>query len=399
MSMETVNFESPLFVKCLRDRGITGPTEIQKLVMPLIASGKNVIFCSATGTGKTFAYLIPMLEKIAGDFSETGGPVPKRSGPAMMICAPTHELCAQIKNEAGFLIGGMEGPGALSVLSLAGSGSIKRQIEALKKKPALVVGNPGRLLALVRQGRLKTAGIRCVVLDEGDRLVADELFEETAALIALLDRSVQGVSCSATFRPTSRKRIDALFHQAEGMLFVETGKQEILKDRIRHWAFFCERRRKINTLLAFLIAAKPKKALVFSDGGGQPGIILARLRHGGIRAAGLYGGLDKKERKAAIDGFRSGKIAALVSSDLAARGLDVPDITHVIALDVPAEEGPYIHRAGRTARAGKRGIMVSIGDADEMRRLVRLEKKMGITVYPKELYGGKVCNIGKSEEE
>ncbi|MDR0710260.1 MAG: DEAD/DEAH box helicase [Spirochaetaceae bacterium] len=400
-----MKFESPLFAKCLGDRGITGPTEIQKLVMPLIASGKNVIFCSATGTGKTFAYLIPMLEKIAGDVPETGGPAPKRSGPALMICAPTHELCAQIKNEAGFLIGGMEGSGDLSVLSLAGSGSIKRQIEALKKRPALVVGNPGRLLALARQGKLKTAGIRRVVLDEGDRLVSDELFEETAALAALLDRSVQRVSCSATFRPASRKRIEALFRQADGaapadeMLFVETSEQEILRNRIRHWAFFCERRRKINTLLAFLAAAKPKKALVFSDGGGQPGIILARLRHGGIRAAGLYSGLDKKARKAAIDGFRSGKIAALVSSDLAARGLDVPDITHVIALDVPAEEGPYIHRAGRTARAGKRGIMVTIGDADEMRRLVRLEKKMGIAVYPKELYGGRVGDIREDSEE
>jgi superfamily II DNA/RNA helicase len=396
-----VIFNSPLFAKCLSDRGITAPTEIQKKVMPLVASGKDVIFCSATGTGKTFAYLIPMLEKIAGGNPEPGGPVPKRSGPVMMVCAPTHELCAQIKNEAEFLIRGMEGSADIPVLLLAGSGNISRQIDALKKKPALVVGNPGRLLALARQGRLKTAGVRFVVLDEGDRLVAGEFFEETAALIALLDRRVQAASCSATLHPKSRERIAALFHHAEagetapadGIVFVESGGKEILQNQIRHWAFFSERRRKINTLISFLAAAKPKKALVFSDGGGQPGIILARLQHGGIRAAGLYGGLDKKARKEAIDGFRSGKIAALVSSDLAARGLDIPGITHVIALDVPAEEGPYIHRAGRTGRAGNRGIMITIGDADEMRRLVRLEKKLGIVIHPKELHQGKICDI------
>jgi superfamily II DNA/RNA helicase len=299
----------------------------------------------------------------------------------------------------------MEGKTDLSVLLLAGSGNMQRQAEGLKKKPALVVGNPGRLLALARQGKMKTAGVRFVVLDEGDRLVAGEFFEETAALIALLDRPVQAASCSATFHPKSRERIAALFRHeaaegsapAEDLLFVESGGNEILRNQIWHWAFFSERKRKIATLISLLVAAKPKKALVFSDGGGQPGIILARLQHGGIGTAGLYGGLDKKTRKAAIDGFRSGKIAVLVSSDLAARGLDISGITHVIALDVPADEGPYIHRAGRTARAGKRGIMITLGDAEEMRRLSRLEKKLGIVIYPKELYRGKICDI-KSEE-
>jgi superfamily II DNA/RNA helicase len=101
--------------------------------------------------------------------------------------------------------------------------------------------------------------------------------------------------------------------------------------------------------------------------------------------------MDKKNRKEAIDGFRSGKITMLVSSDLAARGLDIPGITHVIALDVPAEAGPYVHRAGRTGRAGKRGIMITIGDEAEMRRLARLEKRLGIIIYPKVLYRGQVC--------
>jgi superfamily II DNA/RNA helicase len=385
-------FGAPLFDVCLSGRSVTKPTEIQRLVAPLLAADRQVIFRAPTGTGKTFAYLIPFLEKLDAEkravcARSLGG----RRGPSLVICAPTHELAAQIKNEADFLIRGAAL--SLSVLLLAGAGNPARQIEGLKKKPSLVVGNPGRLLVLARSGKLTLQDARFLVLDEGDRLVSDELFPETEALAALFGKGVQATACSATLEPEARGRLLALFGRlvpGGSPLVVETDEQEILRDRIGHWAFFSERRRKTGTLLSFLAAVRPKKALVFSDGGGQPGIILARLRHGGIRAAGLYGGLDKKERKAAMDGFRSGKIPVLVASDLAARGLDVPDITHVIELDVPENSGAYVHRAGRTGRAGRRGVMVSIGDAEEMRALVRIEKKLGITVYPKELYGGRI---------
>jgi superfamily II DNA/RNA helicase len=393
---------SPLFDKCLAARGITGATDIQKKVTPLIAGGKSVIFRSATGTGKTFAYLIPLLERLL----ETGG-----GRPAMMICAPTHELCAQIKREADFLIKGIEHPETgrknffPPALLLAGSGNIGRQKEALKKnRPSVVVGNPGRIITLARTGKLRLSGIRFFVLDEGDRLTADELFEETAELAGMLGPGVQAAACSATLSAKSRERLVSLLggkdaEESGGLLVVETDEREILRERIQHWAFFSERRRKIDTLISFLRAAKPKKALVISGGGGQPGIIFSRLKRAGAGAGALYGGLDKRERKAAMDGFRYGKIPVLVSSDLAARGLDVPDITHVIELDVPESGGAYVHRAGRTGRAGKRGVMVTIGDEKEMRRLERIEKQLGLTVYPKILYRGRVAVPGTEETE
>jgi superfamily II DNA/RNA helicase len=326
----------------------------------------------------------------------------------MLICAPTYELCAQIKAEADFLIrsdAGDRQAGAASperkppVVSLIiGSAALGRQIETLKKeKPAVVVGNPGRLLVLARMGKLKFNGVKILVLDEGDRLTADELLNETAELAGLLNKNRITVSCSATLSPKSRERLVSLFGDEPHT--VETGEQEILRDRIEHWAIFSEERRKIPALRSLLAAAKPKKALIFSGRGGQPGNIVSRLQYHHIPAAGLYGDMDKKKRKEAIDGFRSGKIPVLVSSDLAARGLDIPGITHVIALDVPAGEDPYIHRAGRTGRAGKRGVMVTIGDAEEMRRLVRLEKKLGIIVHPKELYRGRVCSISPPADE
>jgi superfamily II DNA/RNA helicase len=414
----------PFFIHRLSERNILKPTDIQKRVIPLLAAGENLIFRSATGTGKTFAYLLPLLQKLsgceAGPAGEAapggipaGNPPGKtgggKSGPLLLICAPTYELCSQIKGEADFLLrshaegagpgapGSFPGGKAPPVSLIIGSAALSRQIETLKKdRPGVVVGNPGRLLVLARMGKLKFGSLKFLVLDEGDRLVADELAGETEELVKLISRARSRAgclmaACSATLAPKSRERLSALM--GGGPRVVETEEQEILRDRIEHWAFFSEGRRKIDTLRSLLAALKPKKALIFSGGGGQPGIIVSRLQHSGIKAAGLYGDMDKKNRKEAITGFRSGKIPVLVSSDLAARGLDIPGITHVIALDVPHEEGPYIHRAGRTGRAGKRGVMATIGDGEEMHRLARLEKKMGITVYPKELYQGKVCSL------
>jgi superfamily II DNA/RNA helicase len=398
----------PFFTERLADRNIAGPTEIQRQVIPLLAAGSPVIFRSATGTGKTFAYLLPLLQRL-----RAAGPAAAQSGPRILICAPTYELCSQIKGEADFLLR-PAGPQAKAAAGappeqpdppppkislIIGSAPMSRQIDTLKKeKPQVVVGNPGRLLALARMGKLKLRDLKALVLDEGDRLTEDELLEETAALVKLIPGPPASggclmAACSATLGPKSRDRLLGLFGAAAPRI-VETDEQEILRDRIEHWALFSEERRKIQTLRSLLAALKPKKALIFSGRGGRPGIIVSQLQYHHIAAAGLYGDMDKKNRKEAIDGFRSGRIAALVSSDLAARGLDIPGVTHIIALDVPPAEGPYVHRAGRTGRAGQRGLMITIGDAAEMQRLVRLEKKLGIVIHPKELARGKVWDIG-----
>jgi superfamily II DNA/RNA helicase len=378
---------APFFVKRLGERNIFKPTEIQRQVIPRLFEGKSTLFRSATGTGKTFAYLVPFLQRILEDPGAKGG------GPSLLVAAPTYELCAQIKEEADFLLKAAGSDAEHRVSLLIGSANLSRQIEALKKeKPLVVVGNPGRLRLLARMEKLKTRSIRFLALDEWDRLISPETLEETASLIEILRRGPSGLlwaACSATLQGKNREQLLALM--GEACETVETEEQEILRERIGHWAIFSERRGKIDTLRAFLSAARPKKALVFSGGGGQPGIILSRLRYARIPSAGLWGDMDRKTRKDAIDGFRSGRYPVLVSSDLAARGLDIPGITHVIALDVPADGEAYIHRAGRTGRAGKRGLMVSIGDGEEMRRLAGLEKKLGRVVYPKELYGGRIC--------
>jgi superfamily II DNA/RNA helicase len=378
------------FIEKLAEKDIREPTSIQKLVIPPLLEGKNLLFRSATGTGKTFAYLIPLFQTLFGSGgTEPGGDADTGDrGTKLLIVAPTQELCSQIKKEVDFLLEGYEKH--IKAGLVIGSANLDRQIGALTKdRPGVIVGNPGRLLLLARIKKLKLEGLRALVLDEGDRLFAEDLVADTRELLGRLNQNRQTAACSATVSPQSRDLLLPVL--GEGALFAETGDEGILREKIEHWAFFCEERRKIQTLRALLTAVKPKKALIFSGGGGQPGNIVSQLQYHHFPTAGLYGDMDKKNRKAAIDGFRSGKIPILVSSDLAARGLDIPGITHVIALDVPAKAGPYIHRAGRTGRAGKRGLMITIGDGDEMRRLARLEKNLKIVIYPKELYQGRVC--------
>jgi superfamily II DNA/RNA helicase len=395
--METGKFSvlgvDRFFEERLAQRGIDNPTAIQKKTIPVLLEGKSVLFRSATGTGKTFAYLIPALHQLL--YAIENHPPPPYRSPALLICAPTFELCSQIKQELDFLLSQKSAlcPSAL----LIGSVNISRQIETLKKsKPLAVVGSPGRLLALAQMGKLKLGGIKFLALDEADRMTADESLEEMGMLLNLIARSSEGLTaaaCSATLDAKQRERLLPLLKKfcAGDFQIIESEEHEILREKIEHWAIFSESRRKTQTLRSFLAAARPKKALVFAARADDAYVILSQLQHHHIGAAGLIGGQDKRGRKVAVDSFRSGKTAVLVATDLAARGLDIPGISHIIALDVPVNGDAYIHRAGRTGRAGKRGIMVTIGDEMEMRRLAALEKKLKITVHPKELYEGRVC--------
>ena len=238
-------------------------------------------------------------------------------------------------------------------------------------------------------GKLKLDCVQLLVLDEGDRLVADEQYESTAKLCSIIKAKRQAASCSATLSDKSRKRLIPLLSSGE-VITLETDEQEIIRDHIKHIAFFAEGRQKIRTLCSFLAAVRIKKALVFTSIVGQIGNIVSQLQYHGVAASGISGVLDKRLRKQSLNDFRAGSIKVLVSSDLAARGLDIPEISHVIALDIPKDAEVYLHRAGRTARAGSYGNMVSIGNASEMYNLAALEKQLGIVVYPKMLYRGKV---------
>lgn len=371
--MDTKNSFSILssaIVEKLTAQNIVTPTKVQDKLIPEIASGKNIIFESETGTGKTFAYALPLVNKLESDEDKIKARI--------LVVAPTFELASQI-NAAFKSI--TDRKTALFI----GGAPIKRQIETLKEKPQIIIGTAARLIELIHLKKLKTNDMFACIFDECDRLIKKESFDDTETLRGLMPSNCQMIACSATIN----KQVKIFFAGTDCEILP---KEDVLKRNITHWAIFAERRDKIDTLRKFLSAEKPEKALIFTSRADQVENIYSKLRFKQIECMALHAKADKRDRKAAIDKFRSEKIKILVTSDLCARGLDIQKVTHVIQMDLPSDEDFFIHRSGRTARAGKTGINVVIGDEFEMRQFAALEKKLGIIVYPKEIHNGQVIS-------
>lgn len=363
--------------------GITEPTAVQEKVIPVIAEGNHVIFQSETGTGKTFAYLLPLVQKLE-DSAKSENSAGKDI--KLVIIAPTYELASQIKAMTQSITD-------LKTELCIGGAPISRQIELLKKKPAIVIGNPARIMELIHLKKIKTNGIQAIVYDEADRMTVQELRDDTTGLLKLMPANVQFIACSATITDRTKKIFASAMPcetSENAIKSVFLPPEDILRKKITHWAIFAERRQKIDVLRQFLNAEKPAKALIFTARSDQVDNIVAKLQYKKISCTGFYSKTDKKKRKAAIDQFRSGKCPVLVTTDLASRGLNITGISHVIQMDLPSNDDFFVHRSGRTARAGKTGINVVIGDEFELQKFAALEKRLKITVYPKEIYEGKI---------
>lgn len=371
------------YIKKLASHEITEPSAVQTQAIPEILAGTSLLFQSETGTGKTLAYLLPLLqniEKIENSKKEV----------KIVIVSPTIELASQIKLQVQLV---SDSKAAL----LVGGAPIKRQIELLKEKPLVVIGGPARLLELFHLKKLKLDGAAAVVLDEVDRLISPELREQTIELICSMKKDIQLIAASATITASTQKILQSTRIKQNGTtesdlktLFLPP--EDVLHKRITHYALFAETRDKIDTLRSLLNAEKPAKALIFTSKIDQVANIVSKLKYKNIECYALTAKTEKAERKATIDRFRSGKIKILVTSDLVARGMDIPNISHVIQMDMPSDDDFFIHRAGRTARMGKTGINIVIGDGYEMRKYAAIEKKLKITVYPRMLYKGRLVD-------
>lgn len=357
---------------------IKEPTPVQGKIIPLVLEGQSVIFQSETGTGKTFAYLLPLIEKI--NAKNEKNPIRKQERHIKaIILAPTIELSSQIKQNIAKITN------LQSALFIGGT-PIKRQMETLKERPEIVVGTPTRLVELIRLKKLKTENVIATVFDEVDRLLKPELLDEITSFMDLIPENVQKIACSATID----KRTKDFFSKRSNAKIEILPNENILAEKITHWALYAENRDKIELLKKFLLAEKPEKALIFTSRLEQVQKINNFLNGGKIHCTALTAKTEKQQRQSIISQFRSGKISILVTSDLTARGLDIPGITHIIQMDLPDDKDFFIHRAGRTARAGKTGINIVIGDEYEMNSFSRLEKNLKIIVYPKQIINGKV---------
>lgn len=345
----------------LAKQGITEPMAIQTQAIPKILAGSNIIGQAPTGTGKTLAYLLPAMQKIAADIKQA----------QVMILAPTYELVMQITNIARDLIAA--GKLGIKVQGLIGGANIARQIDKLKEKPQLIVGSAGRIIELNRKGKLKLQQVKLLVLDEFDRLLDDQNLATTAELVRLLPPVRQVVMFSATAPRKALSRADFL-DQPEQIVVKENPQQTARENFYLVTPF----RAKIDTVRRLTRNLEVKRGLVFINKTYDAEKTLARLRYEGLSVESLLGHSNKQARQKAIADFKSGKVKLLLATDLAARGLDIPDIDYVFNLDLPENAQIYQHRAGRTARAGAKGAVVTLADIKEAYKLSNLEKSLGI---------------------
>ncbi len=369
---------APVLDAALAKQGITEPTPIQAAAIPVLSGGGDAYLLAETGTGKTLAYLLPLLAQVELDPPAT----------QVVILAPTHELAIQIQRVCTDLAQHAGVP--LRVLLLIGGTSLERQIEKLKKKPHVVVGSPGRIRDLLKMGKLKSAAVRHLVVDEADRLLAGDGLPDVRAVLRALPAARQVVFASATEPPECAAAIEAL---VPGTARLEAGTAPV-NANIEHLYLVCEARDKPDVLRRLLHALRPERAMVFVHRAETAEDVAAKLAHHGIPAADLHGARDKRDRKRAMDDFRSGAVPVLIASDVGARGLDIAGITHVVNLDAPSESRAYLHRVGRTARAGAAGQAVTLLTEPETRLVARYEGELGIAMQPVRLREGRLVAVG-----
>lgn len=324
-------------------RGYTTPTPIQDQAIGPILDGKDVIGIANTGTGKTAAFLIPLLNKISLDRRQR-----------VLIVAPTRELAVQILEECRSFAKGLEIYAALCI----GGVNIRPQIENLRRNPHVVIGTPGRLKDLKNQNKLSFAIFSNIVLDEVDRMLDMGFIRDVQFIISHLPKLRQSLFFSATLTPNVRQVMGG-FLTNPVIISVNTQEtphnvdQDIIKTSGRI---------KLDILHDLLIGADFQKVLIF--GRTKWGIekLAKQLSLKGIAVAALHGNKNQNQRQRALTEFKQNKISILLATDIASRGLDIPDVTHVINYDLPETYEDYIHRIGRTGRAGKKGIALSFVD-------------------------------------
>ena len=355
---------NPELVAALAKQSISEPTPIQTIAYPVLLEGKDAYLNAETGTGKTLAYLLPLFARID----------PKLAATQLMVVAPTHELALQIQRQCCDLAQNAGWP--LHTLLLIGGTVIDRQIEKLKKKPQIVVGSTGRMVELIRLGKLKAHTVKMLVIDEADRLLAAESLPAIRELLHVLPRDRQLAFVSATEQTESQ---DAIASISPNLVRLKTAEAP-MNPNIEHYYLVCEERDKPDVLRSLLHAMSPERAIVFVHRTETAEIVSSKLAYHHVPVAQLHGAFDKEQRRRAMEDFRSGRAAVLIASDVAARGLDISGVTHIFNLDVPTLSKAYLHRVGRTARAGASGVAVTVLTEAEEHLPRRYERELGIAV-------------------
>jgi ATP-dependent RNA helicase RhlE len=381
---KTFGLADPL-VKGILATGYTAPTEIQTQAIPAAIAGKDIIGCAQTGTGKTAAFVLPILNRLSHEQHPS-----KRKVVRSLILTPTRELAVQIvqsiQDYGRFL--------HLRTLAVYGGVSINNQLSALRHGVDIVVATPGRLLDHMNRRSIDLRHVDMLVLDEADRMFDMGFIRDVRRIIAAVPTNRQTMLFSATVTPE-------ISNLAQGVqrspVLIQVGRPRNPIETIKQHIYLVERERKIGLLLHLLQNGNLSSVLVFSRTKHGADRINRQLERANIESVAIHSGRTQNQRQRALDGFKNGEHRVMVATDIAARGIDVTGISHVINFDVPGIPEDYIHRIGRTGRAEAMGDAITFVSSDEHKQLHQIERFIGRQFTPIECPGFTYIHIRAAE--
>ena len=362
------NFESLGLSKQLllsvKKEGYTVPTPVQEQAIPLLLKGHDVLGVAQTGTGKTAAFALPVLQIMAR--KEIKG----RRKIRTLVLTPTRELAAQINQRFAAY------SEHLSIYHqvIFGGVSQKPQVKSLRRGIDILVATPGRLLDLIEQGFIDLESIEFFVLDEADRMLDMGFIRDIKKVIKLLPKKRQNLLFSATMPSSIADLANSFLNDA---VMIDLSPEEITVERIEQYVMFVEKQSKINLIIDIINENQIKRGIIFTRTKHGANRLVKKLDRSGIESAAIHGNKSQGARTRALAAFRNGDIPLLVATDIASRGIDIEGVTHVFNYDLPNEPESYVHRIGRTARAGKSGVAYAFCDESESGYLVGIQRLIG----------------------
>ena len=383
----SLGLSEPL-LRALASENYTTPTPIQVRAIPALLAGRDLLGIAQTGTGKTAAFGLPLLQRLAENKARAD-----HRGTRALILAPTRELAVQIdvslKTYGRHL-------GFRHAVILGGVNQ-NPQVNAMKQGVDILVATPGRLLDLVKQQHIRLDGVTTLVVDEADRMLDMGFIRDVRKIVSMLPKKRQSMLFSATMPDDVVKLVGDMLHQPER---VEVSPPTKTADKIDQRVIHIEQKDKRALLSHLLKDDKFKRVIVFTRTKHIANRVSEHLEKSGFSADAIHGNKSQNARQRALDNFKSGQVRVLVATDIAARGVDVDDISHVINFELPNEPESYVHRIGRTARAGTEGIAISFCDPSErgyLRDIERLVKRQ-IAVITHDLPAGSLAPANANEE-
>ncbi len=362
-------------VQALTEEGIKHPFAIQELTLPLALAGDDLIGQARTGMGKTFAFGVPLLQRI----TTSGAHRPLTGIPRALIVVPTRELCLQVSGDLATAAKHLttDDDRRLSVVSIYGGRPYEPQIEALRAGADVVVGTPGRLLDLAQQGHLQLGGLSVLVLDEADEMLDLGFLPDIERILRQIPDERQSMLFSATM-PDPIITLARTFMNQPTHIRAEAPHSSAVHDLTKQYVYRAHALDKVELVSRILQARGRGATMIFTRTKRTAQKVADELAERGFAVGAVHGDLGQVAREKALKAFRTGGIDVLVATDVAARGIDVDDVTHVINYQIPEDEQAYVHRIGRTGRAGKTGVAVTLVDWDELARWTMIDKALGL---------------------